>query len=125
MKKIPKISESEWHVMKVLWAKNPLTANEVVEVLMPATTWQPKTIKTLLNRLLKKKAVGYDKKSREYLYYPVVDEAECIRVESSSFLRRVYGGALKPMLAAFLEAEDLSPEDVKDLKRILDKKGGA
>ena len=125
MKKIPRISESEWQVMKLLWAKNPSTANEVVEALSSTTTWKPKTIKTLLNRLVKKKAVGYEKKGREYHYYPLAAQADCVRTESRSFLRRVYGGAMKPMLAAFLENEDLSPEEIKDLKRILEKKGRA
>ena len=125
MKKIPRISESEWQVMKLLWAKNPSTANEVVEALSSMTAWKPKTIKTLLNRLVKKKAVGYEKKGREYHYYPLAAQADCVRAESRSFLRRVYGGAMKPMLAAFLESEDLSPEEIKDLKHILDKKGRA
>lgn len=122
MKRIPKISESEWQVMKLLWVQNPATANEIVEALSPICKWKPKTIKTLLNRLVKKKAVGYKKKGREYHYYPLIAQDECIRAESHSFLRRVYGGAAKPMLAAFLENEDLSPEDIKELKRILDKK---
>ena len=123
MKKIPKISESEWQIMKLLWAKNPSTANEMVEKLSPTTAWKPKTIKTLLTRLVKKKAVGYEKKGREYHYYPLAEKSECIKAESHSFLRRVYNGATKPMLAAFLENEDLSPEDIKELKRILNKKG--
>ena len=122
MKQIPKISESEWQVMKLLWAKSPSTANEIVEAL-PATTWKPKTIKTLINRLVKKQALGYEKKGRQYHYYPLVDKAECIGTESRSFLKRVYDGATKPMLAAFLENEDLSPKDIKDLKQILNRKG--
>lgn len=122
MKEIPKISESEWQIMKMLWTKNPSTANEIVEALSATTTWKPKTIKTLLNRLVKKQAVGYEKKGRQYHYYPLVNQAECIGAESRSFLRRVYDGATKPMLAAFLENEDLSPADIKDLKRILDRK---
>ena len=89
MKKIPRISESEWQVMKLLWAKNPSTANEVVEALSSITAWKPKTIKTLLNRLVKKKAVGYEKKGREYHYYPLVAQADCVRAESHSFLRKI------------------------------------
>ena len=122
MKQIPKISESEWQIIKMLWAKSPSTANEIVEALSATTTWKPKTIKTLLNRLVKKQAIGYEKKSRQYNYYPLVGQAECIVAESRSFLRRVYDGATKPMLAAFLENEDLSSADIKDLKRILDRK---
>ncbi len=125
MRNIPKISESEWQVMKVLWAENPSTANRIVEVLSPKTTWKPKTIKTLLNRLVQKKAIGFKKKGREYHYYPLVAEDECIRAESRSFVQRVFGGAAKPMLAAFLENEDLSPEEIKELKRMLNKRGRA
>jgi len=123
MKRIPRISEAEWQVMRVLWAGAPRTANEVVDALAPTTTWKPKTIKTLINRLLKKKALGFEKKGRAYHYYPLVNETECITAESRSFLRRVYGGALQPMLAHFLETEELSPEEIEELKRILDEKG--
>ena len=122
MKKIPRISESEWQVMKLLWAESPATANKIVEDLSLRTTWKPKTVKTLLNRLVKKQALGYEKKGREYHYYPLVAESECIKAESRSFLRRVYGGATKPMLAALLESDDLSPEDIQELKQILERK---
>jgi len=125
MQKIPRISESEWQVMKLLWAESPATANKIVEELSLRTTWKPKTIKTLLNRLVKKQALGYEKKGREYHYYPLVAETECVKAESRSFLKRFYGGATKPMLAAFLESEDLSPEEIKELKQLLDRKGEA
>ena len=123
MKKVPKISESEWLVMQVLWSKGPLTANEVVEKLAKRTRWKPKTVKTLINRLAKKRAVKFEKEGRKYRYYPAVSEDKCVRTETRSFLRRVYRDATKPMLAAFLEDAELSAEDVKEFKKILDQKG--
>jgi BlaI family penicillinase repressor len=120
---LPRISEAEWEVMRLLWKRSPLTANQVVRALSIRKPWKPKTVKTLLSRLVKKRAAGFDRKGREYDYYPLVGEAECVRVESRSFLRRVYGGAARPMLATFIENEDLSAEDIEELKRILDKKG--
>ena len=123
MKRMPKISESEWEVMRVLWAESPLTANSIIEKLTATKHWKPTTIRTLVTRLAEKKALGYEKKGREYHYYPVVTEAECIRAESHSFLRRVYSGALKPILAAFMENEELSSEDIEELRRILQEKG--
>jgi BlaI family penicillinase repressor len=122
MKAMPRISESEWSVMHALWEAGEATANEVVERLSDSTTWKPKTVKTLINRLVQKKAVGFEKKGREYLYRPLVNEEECKRAESRSFLERVYGGATKPMLAAFLETERLSADEISELKRILDDK---
>ena len=122
MKNIPRISESEQIVMKSIWAENPVTANRVVEVLSETTTWKPKTIRTLLNRLVEKGAVGHEKSGREYQYYPLIEEAVFIKAESRSFLRRVFGGSMKPMLATMFENEDPSSEDIQELKRILESK---
>ncbi len=122
MKQIPKISEAEWEVMKLLWSKNPLTANKVVDALSRKKPWKPKTVKTLLNRLATKEAIGYDQVNREYHYYPLVREDECRKHETTSFIKRIYGGAVKPMIAAFIENEKLSAEDIEELKQILEKK---
>jgi BlaI family penicillinase repressor len=120
----PRISDSEWEVMRELWAESPLTANRMVEKLTATTPWKATTIRTLINRLVEKRAIGYEKKGREHHYYPLASESECVQAESQSFLGRVYRGALNPILAAFMENDKLSPEDIKQLKRILEKNGG-
>lgn len=122
MKDIPKISEAEWEVLRVLWEKTPCTASEVIEALANDTHWKPTTVKTLLARLVKKNAVGYREADRTYSYFPLVTKTECIRVENKSFLQRVYGGALKPMLVQFIRDEKLTADDIKDLKRLLDER---
>lgn len=123
MARLPKISESEWLVMQVLWSKGPLTANEVVEQLAGRNKWNPRTIKTLINRLLKKRALKFQKEGRQYRYIAAVSESKCVRKETQSFVRRVYGGAVRPMLAAFLEDAKLSDDEIKELKKVLDQKG--
>lgn len=125
MKRTPNFPQSEWRVMKVLWEESPLTANDVVEKLTDDVSWTPKTIKTLLNRLVKKEALGFTKDGRLYRYHPLVEEADCVRAERSSFLSRVYGGALSPMLAHFIEDEDLNAEEINELRSILEKKRSA
>ena len=124
MKDKPKISDAEWQVMKVLWVKSPITANEIVDQLSGETSWKPKTVRTLINRLVTKNAIAFDKQGRQYLYYPLLEEEVCVRAETESFLGRIRTSTLKPMLAAFLEDENLSAEEVEELKRMLDKKGG-
>lgn len=121
---VPKIAESEWRVMKILWEKSPITANEIVEQLADSTQWNPKTIKTLLNRLVTKGAIDFNRDGRTYLYYPVLSQSECARLERRSLLSKVYDGALKPMLAAFIQEEHLSQEEIQELKKILDQKQG-
>jgi BlaI family penicillinase repressor len=122
MNETSKISEAEWEVMRVLWTESPLTANKIVEKLTATKHWKATTIRTLINRLVEKKVLSYEKKGREFHYYPLVAEVDCIQAESHSFLRRVYRGALTPILSAFMENEELSPEDAEELKRILQKK---
>lgn len=122
MEQPPPISNAEWIAMKVIWARSSATAAEVVEALESETSWKPKTIMTLLNRLAKKGVLRFEKEGRAYRYFPVVGEAETIRAERRSFVERVYGGALTPMLASFLEEAELSQEEIDDLKRLLDRR---
>ena len=122
-----RISEAESVVMEVVWARSPVTAAEIIDSLAGRTEWKPKTIKTLIARLVRKKALGFDKSGKAYAYFPLVARDNFSRAERRSFLSRFYGGALAPMLAAFIKEEELSPEEIAELKRLLDRKekGGA
>jgi BlaI family penicillinase repressor len=122
MSKTPRISEAEWLVMKVCWNRSPINAQEIIEALAPPASRHPKTVKTLLNRLVKKGALGFKKDGRAYLYEPLVAEQDCVTAESTSFLERVFGGSLQPMLAHFVEHRKMSPEEIAELKRLIKQK---
>jgi BlaI family transcriptional regulator, penicillinase repressor len=124
MQNTPKISEAEWEVMKVLWERSPRTTNEIVDVLLKGTHWQRETIRTLINRLVQKKAVGFEREGRQYHYFPLVEEADCVKAETRSLLKRFGGAPLEPMLAAFVEERRLSPEQIERLKQILEEQSG-
>ena len=122
MKNLPRISDSEWLVMQVFWSQGGLTGDEVVEQLKGKTKWNPLTTKTLITRLLRKQALRFEEEGRKYRYFPAVSREKCVRQERRSFVQRVYGGTVRPMLAAFIEDAELSHEDIEELKRILDQK---
>jgi BlaI family penicillinase repressor len=124
IKKLPRIADSEWRVMQVLWEHSPQTANDVVNALSGEVNWKPRTIKTLINRLVKKGAVKITEEGYRYQYSAAVDESACIRSETKSFVRRVYQGTMTPAIAAFLEDADLSSKEIDELRDILDKKKG-
>lgn len=127
MKKLPQISEAEFEVMKVVWNNAPISTNEVTEQLTKTTDWSPKTIQTLLKRLVTKKALTYEKQSRVFVYSPLVKEGEYIQQESNSFLKRFYNGDITKMLAAYMESDKLSEDEISNLRQILansPKKGG-
>jgi len=124
LNKLPVISEAEWEVMQVLWQGSPMTANEVIEALAHMN-WSPKTVRTLLNRLVAKEAAAYHPDSKPYSYYPLITEEECQKAETKSFLKRIYRGSLKPLLVNFLKEEELSPAEIEELKRLLDEKSAS
>ena len=121
----PRISDAEWQVMRVLWKKSPLTVKEIIEILAKKTTWKSETIRTLTNRLKKKKAIGFEKKGRRHYFYPLLSEEECVKADTDSFLARTGGAMLKPILTSFIEKEKLSDKEIEELRRILRKKGRA
>ena len=89
MPKIPRISEVEWEIMRVIWERSPISASEIIDALVASdASWHPKTAKTLLNRLVKKGALGFSKEGRLYLYRPLAAEKDCVDVASASFLNR-------------------------------------
>jgi BlaI family penicillinase repressor len=121
MKKIPRISEAEWEVMKVVWEQAPCSAGQIIAALRQRdATWHPRTVKAFLNRLVKKKALGFKLDGRAYLYHPLARQSECAEAASRSFLDRVFGGSLQPMLAHFVARRKLSPEEIRELKKLLD-----
>lgn len=124
MKDKPKISDAEWQIMNILWQHSPQTANQVVEKLEKITDWKPKTIKTLINRLVSKKALDFEKQGRQHLYFPLLSQDQCVLAETNSFLTKITTGALKPMLAALVEQNKLTDDEIKELKNLLEEKKG-
>ena len=120
MNDMPKISEAEYEIMKAVWKNAPISTNEVVE-LFEGGNWSPKTVQTLLARLVKKGAIEKKKRGRVFVYSPLIDEEEYRREESSSFLKKFYNGALNSMVLNFIDGDKLSPDDIDELTRILEK----
>ena len=120
MKLVPKISETEWEIMRIAWMRHPITANEILNQLLAADpSWHPKTARTLLARLVRKKALGYEARGRAYVYSPLVTEQECLATASESFLERFFGGSLKPMLAHFVGQQRLTKKEMEELRTLL------
>lgn len=121
MREIPKISNAEWEVMKIIWNHSEITSINIMQELKDKVEWKPATVKSLINRLLNKNAIGFNKLCNEYLYYPLVSEDECIKLESQSFIDKVFDGSIKSMLLNFARSEQLSQTDINELKKILNK----
>lgn len=119
MCKIPKISNSEWEVMKIIWKHPKITSNKIIQELKNKKSWKPSTVKSLINRLLKKNVISFNKSGNEYLYFPLISKDDCIKLESKSFIDKVFNGSIKSMLLTFVKSEDISKKDIDELKSIL------
>lgn len=119
MAALPQISEAEFEVMKVVWKHAPISTNEVTGILTKTTSWSPKTVQTLLKRLVAKKALTYEKQSRVFVYSPLVKEDEYISQESGIFLDRYYGGHITAMLSSYLDHDKLSEGEISALRSLL------
>ncbi len=119
LKALPQISEAEYEVMKIVWKYAPISTNEITDRLVKTTSWSPKTIQTLIKRLVTKGALTYEKQSRVFVYTPLVDKDEYIGQESSSFLNRFYDGDISAMLSAFIDHDRLSDSEISTLRSLL------
>lgn len=124
MKALPQISEAEYEVMKIVWKYAPVSTNEITDRLVKTTTWSPKTIQTLIKRLVTKGALSYEKQSRVFVYTPLVDETEYIGQQSSTFLNRFYDGNITAMLSAYLDNDRLSEAEIDELRSLLSSRTG-
>ena len=105
--------------MEALWRKSPLTTEEVAAEVGPANDWQLGTVRTLMHRLLKKKAIAGGRNGARYEYSPLIPREDYILAESQGLLDRLFEGRVTPLVAYFAERQKLSDEEIKKLNDLL------
>jgi BlaI family transcriptional regulator, penicillinase repressor len=116
-----KISAAESVVMLALWRRSPLSAEEIIAEVAGPQGWSEPTVKSLINRLLRKKALAATPDGRRYLYRPLVARQDYVHQESRGLLDRLYGGRIAPFVTQFTEREPLSREEIEELKRLIER----
>ena len=114
-----RISGAERHIMEALWAQGPQTAEEIVQAVGPAQDWGEATVKTLINRLLKKKALTSKRTGGRALYSALVTREAYVTGESQGLLDRLFGGQIAPLVAHYAKHRALSPEEITRLKALI------
>ncbi len=113
------ISAAESVIMEALWKQSPMAAEDIAGLVADEQDWTEATVRTLINRLLKKKAIAAKKDGRRYLYRPVMKRADWVHEESQGLLDRMFDGRLAPLVTHFSQRTQLSPQDITDLKRLV------
>jgi BlaI family penicillinase repressor len=114
-----KITAAESQVMEALWRRSPLTADEIVAEVAEAQSWGEATVKTLINRLLKKKALKSERADGRHHYRPLLVRADYVQAESQGLLDRLFEGQLAPLVAHFAKSRTMSPDEIARLKQLI------
>jgi len=116
-----RISAAESRIMEVLWREaRPIASEEVADILADQEQWSHGTVRTLLTRLVKKKAVATRKDGRRFLYAPLIARGDYVHAESQNLIDRLFEGRLAPFIAHFSARQDLSTEEIAELRRLID-----
>lgn len=118
MEKANKITDSEWKVMEVIWEGETLRASEIVKDLRNETSWNDKTIRTLIDRLVDKKILG-KRKEKVNMYYALVTKEQCVKEVTNTFINKIYKGSFGLLVSNFVKSNNLTKEDVSTLKELL------
>lgn len=118
-----RISVAESLVMEALWRQSPQSADDLASEIGPEQNWAPKTVRTLISRLLKKGAVTAVQDGRRYLYAPSIERTAYVQDESRGLVDRLFDGKLAPLVSHFAETNQLSAEDIAELKRLVSELG--
>ena len=114
-----RISAAESQIMQALWSRGPLTAEDLVTTVGPDQGWGEATVKTLINRLLKKQALASERANGRALYRPLITRESYVTGESQGLLDRLFGGQIAPLVAHYARHRALTPQDITRLKNLI------
>ena len=114
-----RISTAESQIMEALWTRGPLGVDEIVGEVGAAQSWGEATVKTLINRLMKKKAIASERVAGRARYRPLVTREDYVTGESQGLLDRLFGGEVAPLVAHYAKHRPLSAEELERLKALI------
>lgn len=119
-----KITAAEYAVMDALWRRSPLPFDAIVAEVGQAQGWTEGTVRVLISRLTKKKAiVAAAAEGRRFLYAPLISRDAYVSSESQGLLDRLFGGRLAPLVSHLSDGDKLSDDDIAELKSLIDRIG--
>ncbi len=119
---IPRVSESEWEVLRILWERGAISASQITASLKTKTGWSLGAVRTFLTRLINKGVVRILDDEPIFRYEPLYDRDTLVQAESRSFLDKYFGGTFHSLIAHYLDNEHLPPEEIQRLRKMLEEK---
>jgi BlaI family penicillinase repressor len=122
-KKELELFESEWAILQVVWERQPCSAPEVQETLLSEKKWAYTTVKTIMDRMVKKGLLEVEKIRNLNLYRSAVTQKQARKSEIKRTIKRAFEGAISPLMQFLVEEEDISDAEIDRLENLIrDKK---
>ena len=118
----PKLTPGEWAIMQVVWELAPVPAPTVQERLQEQIGWTYSTVKTMMDRMVKKGLLKTERIRNLYLYRPTITLSQARKGELTHTITQAFNGALTPMMQFLLDSNDLSPEQLSQLESLIRQK---
>ena len=113
------LTEAEWTVIKAVWDTEPCTAPAIQEKLFKQTEWTYSTVRTLMDRMTVKGLLSAAKERNVTQYRSAVTRAQAQRGELLYALKHAFNGALTPMVQCLLETNEVSRDELDELKQLI------
>jgi len=117
----PSITDAERVIMEILWREAPLGSAEIARQAQREQDWSPKTVQTLIARLVGKNALAREPAGRGYRYRPVVVREDYVAARGRGLIRRLFGGRVTPLVAAFAETDSIAADDLEQLRALVER----
>jgi BlaI family penicillinase repressor len=114
-----RLGRVQLRIMQVLWQRRRVTAKEITDALNADVPIAHSTVQTLLRGLEVKQAVGHDIDGRTFVFFPLVREGQVARSVTRELVDRVFAGSVSDMVAYLLKNEKVSPEELKEIRRLV------
>lgn len=115
-----KIFDSEIKVMEIIWDKEPVSAKDVSLIAADTIGWNKNTTYTVIKKLEEK---GYIKREDPgFVCTSIVSKKDVRKNETRGLVEKIFGGSKKALFSALLEDEELTDEDIKELRRMIEKR---
>jgi BlaI family penicillinase repressor len=111
--------ESEWAILQVVWEHEPCAAPAVQEVLREDKGWAYTTVKTIMDRMVRKGLLQTERVRNLYLYRAAITRQQAQQSEIRRTIKRAFDGALTPMMQFLIENESLSDQEYEELERLI------
>mgnify|MGYP004443843931 CR=1 FL=1 len=115
------LSSSQLDLMLLIWDMNETVTRRSIQKKLPPEKWQPTTINTMLNKLVKDEFLTVHQEGREYVYTTAVSKDVYMKYEGRGLLKTLYDNSVKSFVASVCDASNLSEDDISHLYELLEK----